>query len=56
MCIRVILKLSTKCVSIKVLFQEMQEKHDEEKSSNSRLLVIFVGHIGIQDLLEISAD
>ena len=34
----------------------MQGKQDEEKSSNSRLLILFVEHIGLQELLDISAD
>ena len=37
-------------------FHKMQEKHDEDKASKSRLLIIFVGRIVQQDLLDISAD
>ena len=40
-----------------MLFHEMQEKHDEEKSSNPRLLIIYVGgSIARQKLLDISAE
>ena len=39
-----------------ILFHEMHGKHDVDKASNTLLLIIFVGHIGRQELLEISAD
>ena len=38
-----------------IIFREMQEKHDEDKASKPRLLIIFVGHIVRKDLLDISA-
>ena len=39
-----------------MIFHEMQEKNDEDKSSKPRLLIIFVGHIIWQELLDISAE
>ena len=39
-----------------MLFHKMQEKHDEDKASKPRLLILFVGHIARQELLDISAD
>ena len=38
------------------IFQKMQEKNDEEKSSNPRLLIVSVGGISRQEILDISAD
>ena len=37
-------------------FQEMQEHHDGEKVRNPWLLIISVGHIARQQLLDISAE
>ena len=59
--IRVILRLSTKCVSMKMIFHKMllykmQENHNEDKARKPRLLIIFVESIGQQDLLDISEE
>ena len=35
---------------------KMQEKHDEEKARNPRLLILSVGRIARQQILDISAD
>ena len=35
-------------------FHEMQLKHDEDKASKPRLLVLFVGCIVRQELLDVS--
>ena len=35
---------------------EMQEKYDEEKARNPRLLILSVGRIARQQILDISAD
>ena len=40
----------------KILFHEMQENHYEEKSSEPQLLIIFVGRIVLQELLDNSAE
>ena len=53
---RFILRLSTKCISTKLLFHEMQEKHDEEKAGKPWLLILFVGRIGRKELLDILVD
>ena len=45
-----------KCVSTKMLFHEMQEKHDEDKASKPQLLILSVGRIGQQDPPDISED
>ena len=39
-----------------MLFHEMQEKHDEDKASKPRLLILSVGSIERKELLDISAD
>ena len=39
-----------------MIFQEMQEKHDMEKASKPRLLIIFAGRIVWQELLDISSE
>ena len=39
-----------------MILHKMQEKHDEDKASKPRLIILFVGHIGWQELLDISAD
>ena len=61
--IRVILRLSTKFVSTKnifherifheMLFHKIQEKHDEDKESKPRLLIISVGSIERKHLIDI---
>ena len=40
----------------KRFFHKMQVNHDEEKSSKPQLLIMFVGRIVRQELLDISAD
>ena len=40
---------------MKIIFHKMKEKHDEYKASEPRLLILFVGRIVLQDLLDISA-
>ena len=37
-------------------FHEIQEKHDEEKASKPRLLILSVGRIARQELLDITMD
>ena len=39
-----------------MIFHEMQEKHDEEKSSKPRLLILSVGRISRKELLDILLD
>ena len=39
----------------KIIFREIQEKHDEEKVSKSWLIILFVGRILLEELLYISA-
>ena len=39
-----------------ILFHKMEEKHNEYKASKPRLLIIFVGCIVCQELLDISLD
>ena len=39
----------------KIIFYKMQEKHDEEKASKPRLIILFVGHIIQKELLYFSA-
>ena len=39
----------------KIIFREIQEKHDEDKASKPRLHIICLGHIVRKDLLYISA-
>ena len=59
-------RISMKYVSTKIIyherifhemiFHEMQENQDEEKESKPRLLILSVGRIARQELLNISAD
>ena len=39
-----------------MLYHEMQEKHNEDKANKPWLLIIYVGRIVRQQLLDISAD
>ena len=39
-----------------MLFHEMQEKRNEDKTSKTRLLILVVGHIGRKELLNTSTD
>ena len=40
----------------KMLFHKMQEKHYEDKEIKPWLIIIFVGRIVRQEILDISAD
>ena len=46
----------TQIIFHKMLSHDMQENHDEEKTSKPWLIIIFVGGIVRQELLDISAD
>ena len=41
---------------MKMLFHEMQEKQDEEKSRKPGLLILYVGYIAWQQILDITAE
>ena len=47
--------ISIKCFSLNA-FHKMQEKRDGEKSRKPWLIIISVGRIALQELIDISAD
>ena len=40
----------------KILFHKIQEKHYEDKAINPRLIILYVGRIVRQEIVDISAD